>query len=70
MKRSELEKYLGTKVKVVLHGGDFVTGILGKTEDVKDDPNYYLNPKYYFVSPNIRHLIFRCSHVKKIEVQE
>ena len=70
MKRSELEKYLGTKVKVVLHDNDSVIGTLGKTEDVKDDPNYYLNPKYYFVSPNIRHLIFIFFYVKKVEVQE
>lgn len=64
MKRSELEKYLGTKIKIVLHDNDSVIGVLHKTEDVKDVPNYY------FVSPNIRHLIFRCSHVKKVEVQK
>ena len=71
MKRSELEKYLGKKVKVTIFDSSIADGILHKTgEDIfKNDPNLYLPQNYYFVTNEQRECIsflFKSSHVKKL----
>lgn len=67
MKRSELEKYLGRNVKITLYNNDVIKGELHKTgeEMYKNDPNLYIPHNFYFVTNT--YLIFRSSHVKKLE---
>lgn len=70
MKRSDLEMYLGKNVKITLFDDTIVNGELHKTgeEMFKNNPNLYLPRNRYFVINPFCHLIFRCSHVKKLEV--
>lgn len=73
MKRSEVEKYLGKKVKVTIFDGDVLTGYLCKTGDeiFKSEPNLYIPRNYYFtVSEDGIHnssYMFRSSHITKIK---
>lgn len=60
MKRSELEKYLGKKVKVKLDDGSVLTGKLYKT-DVAGRPNYY------YCEGNKRSWLFKSSYIKRLE---
>lgn len=76
MKRSELEKYLGCFVKVILFDGTILKGYLQKTHDekFKRNNNLYIPRNHYFVTgtetSDDADMIFRCSHVRKIEVEE
>ena len=69
MKRSELEKYLGKNVKIKLYNNDVIKGELHKTgeEMYKNVPELYIPRKFYFVTERFPSLIFRSSHVKKLE---
>ena len=71
MTRSELEKFLGKKVNVVIFDNDSATGILYKTRDeyFKYDANLYFPTNYYFVvdENGENSFLFRCSHIKKIK---
>lgn len=75
MKKIELEKYLGKKVKITLFDNEIVMGELHKTreEQFKNDANLYLPLNRYFVVKGQglngfarTSCIFRSSHVKKI----
>ena len=68
MKREELEKYLGKRVKITLFDGEMFEGELHKTgeERFKDDPNLYIPQKRYFCI-NPQSCLFRSSHVTKIK---
>lgn len=68
MKREELEKHLGEKVRVTLFDKKVVEGELHKTGEVKfkNDPNLYLPRNYYFVI-NPQSVLFRSSHVIRVE---
>lgn len=70
MKRIELEKYLGHKVKVTMIpelNREVIAGELHKTgeDQFKDNPNLYLKKNYYFLSKPQSYL-FRCSYVQKV----
>lgn len=67
MKREELEKYLGKKVKITLFDGEIIEGELHKTgeEQFKDDPDLYIRQKMYFCI-NPQSCLFRSSHVIKV----
>lgn len=69
LKKEKFEEFLGEKVKIKLFDGDILIGELHKTgeEQFKNDPNLYIPKKRYFVTPN-SNIIFRCSHVVKIEL--
>lgn len=70
MKREELEKYIGKQVKITLFDNETITGELHKTgeEQFKNDANLYIPKNYYFVIyPHS--CLFRCSHVKKIQLE-
>lgn len=47
MKKSELEKYLHSKVKVRLFNGDTLIGVLYKTEECKHEINFYVKQNHY-----------------------
>lgn len=68
MKREKLEKFLSKQVKVVLFDGDTYEGELHKTGEqaYKHNPNLYIPRNYYFVEPQERYTVFKCSHVVKI----
>ncbi len=71
MKRSELEKYLGKKVKIQIFDNTICSGVLHKTgeEMFKNNPSLYLSHNYYFVTDEHGRCIscsFRTSHVTKI----
>lgn len=70
MKRTELEKHLGKKVKITLFDGEELTGILKKTEEYHE----ILKSKYYFLEGDykniVKHLTFRSSHVKKMKEEK
>ncbi len=71
MKRSDLEKYLGQKVKITLFDGDVIHGELHKTgeEQFKNDPNLYLpHNKYFLINP--QSCVFRCSHIKRLKIKK
>lgn len=70
MKRDKLEKFIGKRVTIILTDGDEVTGELHKTgEDMfKNDANLYIQKNYYTLINPKCHLIFRSSHVKKIQL--
>lgn len=77
MKRSELEKYLGKRVRITLDNGRVEEGYLYKTRDekFKSNPNLYFPDKRYFTTDTETSLdsnswIFRCSHVKKLVLME
>lgn len=59
MKRSELEKYLGKKVKVTLFDGDIFEGTLSLGN------GYFELPKRYHIKE--RPICFKSSHVIKLE---
>ena len=69
MKRSELEKYLGKNVKITIFDNSIVKGELHKTgeEMFKNDLSLYLPRNLYFVINTENSVLFRCSHVKKLE---
>lgn len=69
MKRSELERYIGKKVTITLFNGDVRSGELHKTgeEIFKNDPNLFLPQNRYALINPPPHLIFRCSHIKKLK---
>ncbi|MDO5559404.1 MAG: hypothetical protein Q4F95_07360 [Oscillospiraceae bacterium] len=74
MKRSDLEKYLGKKVRVTFFDGETeegetCTGELHKTgeEQFKNNSNLYISQKYYFLI-NPQSFLFKCSHVKEIQI--
>lgn len=69
MTRSELEKHLGRKVEVLTFNHGVEKGVLHKTNEEEYKNNFEISMKnnYYFCeSENNRHVLFRCSHVKKI----
>lgn len=67
IKRLELEKYLGNKVKIILFDGTEVIGYLKKS----DLSNVNVPKKNYYFTTNEKQsndpdrIVFRCSHVKK-----
>lgn len=67
MKREELEKYLGKKVRITLFDKKVIEGELHKTgeEKFRNNPNLYLPQKYYFLI-NPQSCLFRSSHVIKL----
>lgn len=70
MKRTELEKYLNSNVEITLFDGDVIQGELHKTREemFKNDANLYIPNNYYFlIKP--QSCVFRCSHVKKVELR-
>lgn len=71
MKKSELEKYLHSKVKVRLFNGDTLIGVLYKTEECKDEINFYVKQNHYVClldnGQADKNEIFRCSHVDLIK---
>ena len=71
MKKSELEKYLHSKVKVRLFNGDILTGVLYKTEECKHEIDFYTKQNYYVClldnGQADKNEIFRCSHVDLIK---
>ena len=77
MKRSELEKFLGKTVEILLFDGDSYGGELHKTneERFKSNAELYLKPNFYFIinpNPNLSFYnscvsgLFRSTHVSKI----
>ena len=68
MKRVLLDTYLGKKVKIVLFDGTVCEGELHKTGEERfiNDLNLLL-PRYYFCI-NPQSALFKCSHVRKLEV--
>ena len=68
MKRSELEKYLNTKVEITIFDGSVAKGELHKTgeEQFKYDANLYIPYNRYFLI-NPQSFMFRCSHVRKLK---
>lgn len=68
MKKTELEKYLGCNVEIILFDGDTIKGELHKTREeiFKNDPNLYIPNNYYFLIKPYSYL-FRSSHVKQIK---
>lgn len=68
MKREELEKHLGQKVKLKIFDGSEIEGELHRTGEkaYRNDLNLYLPNNWYFLEPE-RVFLFRCSHVKKLE---
>lgn len=67
MKREDLEKYIGQKVRVILFDNEIIEGELHKTgeERFKNNPNLYIPQKLYFCI-NPQSCLFRCSHVIRI----
>lgn len=67
--KGKLEGYLGEKVKITLYDGDSIIGEFHKCgeERFKDDDNLRYNDGYYFLI-NPQSVLFRRSHVKKVEV--
>ena len=68
MKRAELEKYLGKKVKVTMLDNDVLIGILRKTEEYRE----LLKSGYYLADDGeniVNRLTFRSSHVKKLSIK-
>lgn len=45
MKKDKLDQYVGKIVKVTFFDGDKYEGLLYKTEDIKNDPDFYLEPR-------------------------
>lgn len=75
MRRKDLEKHLNEMMTVDIGAGRTFTGCLRKCGDTrfKKDPNLYIPRNFYFLSSNEKSFdcvswIFRCSHVKKIEL--
>lgn len=73
MTKTELEKYLGEKVKITLFDGDIITGILHKTGEscFEDNPNLYI-PRGYYVCVNDTYAgshscLFKISHIKNFK---
>ncbi len=68
MKREEIERYIGKRVKITLFDNETIAGELHKTgeERFKNDANLYIPKNYYFVIYP-QSCLFRCSHVKKIQ---
>lgn len=65
MKREDLDKYLGKRVKIVLASGKAIEGVLGFC------PEY--SSRYYWISPNyyyINEYSFKASRIKKVELRE
>lgn len=65
MKREDLNRYLGKRVRIVLTSGKAIEGVLGFC------PEY--SPRYCWRSPNyyyINEYSFKASHVKKLELGE
>lgn len=71
MKKSELEKYLHSKVKVRLFNGDTLIGVLYKTEECKHKIDFYTKQNHYVClldnGQADKNEIFRCSHVDLIK---
>ena len=65
MKRSELEKYIGKKVEVVLFDG---TSLIGKLETGN---GFFQAPKLYHILDETtqKGYCFRSSHVKKLHTK-
>lgn len=65
MKRVLLDTYIGKKVKIVLFDDTVCEGELHKTGELR----FYnsSHPNYYFCI-NPRSVLFKCSHVRKLEV--
>jgi len=75
MTRAELEKHLDNEVMIELYDGWVVRVKLIKTGDerFKEYPELYLRRNYYcvcWVEYNLLHfsVLFRVSHIKKLEV--
>lgn len=71
MKKSDLDSFIGKKVTITLFDDDVISGELHKTgeEIFKNDLELYL-PQNYYVLINPLSCIFRCSHIKKMEVNK
>ena len=69
MNRTYIETFLGKNVEVVLFDGTTLKGIFHKTREEGykgTDPAKKLLKNYYFCIPEDS-LIFRSSHIKKIQ---
>lgn len=65
MKKEDLDKYLGKRVRIVLISGKVIEGVLGFIPEFSArylwrSPNYYYINEYSFKAP----------HVKKFELRE
>ena len=69
MKRSELEKYLGKTVEIIMFDDEKIMGELNKTGEpqFKDNANLYYPHNYYFLI-NPQSFLFKCSHVKRVKI--
>lgn len=69
MARTELEKYLGKKVKITLFDGEIITGTLHKTGEscFEDNLNLYIPKGCYVCTGDMHHhsCVFKVSHIKK-----
>lgn len=67
MKRSELENYLGSKVRILLFDGTEVTGYLKKSDlsnmNVLKKNCYFTTSEKQSNDPD--RIVFKCSHVKR-----
>ena len=69
MRRDKLEQHLGKIVKITLFDDTVIEGELHKTGEkmFKNDPNLYYPHNYYFLINRGTSVLFRCSHVKRLE---
>lgn len=67
MNRSELEKYINKTVEIELFDGEQVKGELHKTGEKQfvNNDNLYIPKNYYFCVESPL-LVFRSSHVRRI----
>lgn len=70
MRKCDVDRELGKRVKVRLFDGSEYTGTLHQSgeEMFKADANLYLPRRYYFLADGMECTspLFRCSHIKKI----
>lgn len=73
MTKSELNKYLGKRVTLILIGGEEITGTLYKCGDERfeysENRNLY-TAKGYFTLIKPQSCLFRESHVSKIKIYD
>lgn len=71
MKRSELEKYLGNKVKILLFDDKEEIGYLQKSDP--NNANVPRRNRYFTTDEKVSQIpngiVFRCSHVEKVKLE-
>ncbi len=72
MKKTELEKHLGNRVKIIIFDGTVIEGFLHKTgeESFKNDANLYIPRNLYFCtarqSQKVISCLFKVSHIREL----